>query len=280
MKINFRSGILCISSRLVSFNNVLAFLFCQDNKKKEAAMRRILIGLTAVLILACQPGPSQKDDAAIVKAVQDELDGYVQRDHEKWASMYVHEPYTTFIYVHSSGYQRIVSWDSLDALMKSHFADTSAYVYQHQKLVSDIQNFGKTAMVSAEEITRDPRSSLPPDSNDIVLFMEKRNGNWLFVNQMVFFKSTYSGTDQNIEGRLNMIGYQLMWNKKIKEAISLFSLNVGMFPESANAYDSLGEAYMKAGKCRLAVQNYEKSLKLNPKNANAAAMLKKLKEGK
>jgi predicted TPR repeat methyltransferase len=37
---------------------------------------------------------------------------------------------------------------------------------------------------------------------------------------------------------------------------------------------------MKAGQKELAIQNYEKSLQLNPKNQNGIEMLKKLKETK
>ncbi len=48
----------------------------------------------------------------------------------------------------------------------------------------------------------------------------------------------------------------------------------------ARVYDSLGEAYMKTGQKELAIQNYEKSLQLDPKNQNAVDMLKKLKEMK
>lgn len=42
-------------------------------------------------------------------------------------------------------------------------------------------------------------------------------------------------------------------------------------------YDSLGEAYAKVGQKDLAIQNYEKSLQLDPKNQNAVERLKKLK---
>jgi cytochrome c-type biogenesis protein CcmH/NrfG len=42
-------------------------------------------------------------------------------------------------------------------------------------------------------------------------------------------------------------------------------------------YDSLGEAYMKNGDKELAIENYEKSLKLDPGNANAVEMLKRLR---
>ena len=42
-------------------------------------------------------------------------------------------------------------------------------------------------------------------------------------------------------------------------------------------YDSLGEAYAAAGKKELAIENYEKSLHLDPKNDNAKERLKKLR---
>jgi Flp pilus assembly protein TadD len=52
---------------------------------------------------------------------------------------------------------------------------------------------------------------------------------------------------------------------------------VRLFPASWNVYDSLGEAYAAAGRKDLAIQNYEKSLQLNPKNDTGKAALEKLK---
>ena len=57
----------------------------------------------------------------------------------------------------------------------------------------------------------------------------------------------------------------------------LFKLNVIAYPESANTYDSLGEAYMTNGDKELAMKNYKKSLELDPKNQNAVKMLESLK---
>ena len=54
--------------------------------------------------------------------------------------------------------------------------------------------------------------------------------------------------------------------------------NVAEFPESSNVYDSLGEAFAAAGKKDLAIENYEKSIKLDPKNQNGIDRLKKLKD--
>jgi CubicO group peptidase (beta-lactamase class C family) len=79
------------------------------------------------------------------------------------------------------------------------------------------------------------------------------------------------------EPQLNTLGYRLMQQGKIKEAIRVLQLNVEAYPQSGNVYDSLGEAYMKSGDKELAIENYEKSLKLDPGNANAVEMLKKLR---
>lgn len=78
------------------------------------------------------------------------------------------------------------------------------------------------------------------------------------------------------EDRLNDLGYALLHEKKVAEAIALFKLNVEFYPDSWNVYDSLGEAFMINGEKDLAIANYKKSLELNPANDNGRAMLKKL----
>lgn len=76
---------------------------------------------------------------------------------------------------------------------------------------------------------------------------------------------------------MNNLAYiYLKVKKQNAEAIQLFQLNAWLYPESANTYDSLAEAYMDDGQKDLAIQNYEKSVAMNPRNRNAAAMLKKL----
>ena len=78
------------------------------------------------------------------------------------------------------------------------------------------------------------------------------------------------------ENRFNQMGYNLVQQKKLSEAIVLFKLNVEFYPKSWNAYDSLAEAYMTNGEKDLAIANYKKSLELNPQNSNAREKLKKL----
>lgn len=81
------------------------------------------------------------------------------------------------------------------------------------------------------------------------------------------------------EHELNRLGYRLIREQKLAEAIAIFKLNAEVYPQSANVYDSLGEAYLTSGDKASAIENYKKALALNPQHANAAEKLKKLEVG-
>jgi len=81
------------------------------------------------------------------------------------------------------------------------------------------------------------------------------------------------------ENSLNGFGYAVMGKDDLDGALEVFLLNVELFPESSNVYDSLAEAYMNRGETRLAIQYYEKSLELNQGNSNAVQQLKVLRDG-
>jgi imidazolonepropionase-like amidohydrolase len=70
------------------------------------------------------------------------------------------------------------------------------------------------------------------------------------------------------------LGYRLIGMKRYKDAIEIFKLSVEAYPLSYNTYDSLAEAYMDNGDRDLSIKNYEKSLQLNPYNANGQRRLK------
>ncbi len=78
------------------------------------------------------------------------------------------------------------------------------------------------------------------------------------------------------ESDLNGLGYWMLGGKPKKEALEIFKLNAFLYPESANVYDSMAEAYEANGNRELAIKNYKKSLELNPGNNNAIQQLKKL----
>lgn len=80
----------------------------------------------------------------------------------------------------------------------------------------------------------------------------------------------------NSESELNALGYRLLMKKQLAEAIEVFKLNVKAYPQSANVYDSLGEAYAAHGDTQLAIENYRKALELDPKMESSKAALEKL----
>jgi len=81
------------------------------------------------------------------------------------------------------------------------------------------------------------------------------------------------------EFELNQYGYQLMNQGQVDKAIEIFTLNTKRHPESANAWDSLGEGYATKGDKKNAIANFKKSLSLNPPanvKANSEKFLKQL----
>ena len=77
---------------------------------------------------------------------------------------------------------------------------------------------------------------------------------------------------------LNMLGYTLLGEKLIDEAIAVFTLNTRLFPKEANPFDSLAEACMVKGDLVQSEKHYQKALEIDPTFENARTMLKRLEE--
>lgn len=82
--------------------------------------------------------------------------------------------------------------------------------------------------------------------------------------------------DFSDESELNSLGYQLLGDDHVSGAVELFELNTRQFPASSNAYDSLGEAYSRAGEKSRAIEAYTKAIELDPENLNSRKMLRRL----
>lgn len=78
------------------------------------------------------------------------------------------------------------------------------------------------------------------------------------------------------ESDINGLGYALLRQKKVGDAIKVFTLNAEVYPDSWNVWDSLAEAYMTKGDNAMATKLYNKSLELNPGNSNAREMLARI----
>ncbi len=63
------------------------------------------------------------------------------------------------------------------------------------------------------------------------------------------------------EQPINQLGYRLLQSGEVEKAIEIFKFNIELHPESANVYDSLGEAYETTGQIDSAAASYEKAVK-------------------
>ena len=88
---------------------------------------------------------------------------------------------------------------------------------------------------------------------------------------------TYAFFD--FEANFNKAGYNLLGSNQVKEAVFVFGLITELFPNSANAWDSLAEGYLKAGDKEKAKAYYEKAISLDKNGTvteNAKKMLKSM----
>lgn len=83
-----------------------------------------------------------------------------------------------------------------------------------------------------------------------------------------------------LEAEINREGYNKMQTKNVDIANALFEINIKMFPESANAYDSYAESLMAMGKKEEALKNYQIAIDKDKDGAtaeNAKRMIERIK---
>ncbi len=65
------------------------------------------------------------------------------------------------------------------------------------------------------------------------------------------------------ELELNMLGYELMWAGRTDDAVAIQQLNTEAYPNSANAYDSYGDALLANGDTAAALSNFKKCIAMD-----------------
>ena len=71
------------------------------------------------------------------------------------------------------------------------------------------------------------------------------------------------------ESLLNTLGYRFLALNRPADAVALFERNTREFPESSNAYDSLGDGLVALGNKEAAITSYTRSYELDPSNEHA-----------
>jgi Flp pilus assembly protein TadD len=75
---------------------------------------------------------------------------------------------------------------------------------------------------------------------------------------------------------LNAVAYGLLREGNVTDAVRVFELNVQVHPGYANGWDSLGEAYVQAGRKEDAIRAFRRALSIQPGLAPSIQWLRRL----
>jgi tetratricopeptide (TPR) repeat protein len=241
------------------------------------------ITITASLIAAGQ----SNDEESIKNAIKNGWEVSTAKKSDGVKAVWKQDPKVVNTYIGRFNYTRANGWDSIAAITDRNFTanpqpSRTSYTLRNYNIHSN----GNMAFAEYEAVVTpvdsDPTSfPYTPDSIRFNTYqvLEKVNNEWKTVALINTNPQSYeTNTDHAIEYDINEIGYRFLAAKRYKEAIEVFKTNIKLYPNMWNTYDSLGEAYMMSGDKKMAIENYEKSMKLNPKSESGKAALAKLKQ--
>jgi tetratricopeptide (TPR) repeat protein len=248
-------------------------------------MRKFTI-LCTLISLGFVASAQKGEEENVKKAIQAKMDAFASGNLEGRKAAWQHDATISTTFISHDGYFTTRGWDSLSRTMDNDSKQNpNPGATQKVKLENfSIRVNGNLAFADYERVVTPSvdQSTIFPYTgaarfHDYEMLV-KENGQWKTNTRIVTAPESYNPNGHAAEIDLNIAGYDLLAAKKMDEAIEVFKLNVKLFPDSWNTYDSLGEAYAAAGNKKDAIENYEKSVKLNPKSESGKAVLAKLKQ--
>lgn len=98
-----------------------------------------------------------------------------------------------------------------------------------------------------------------------------------FVSRYRTVKSDPKSKYVNSEASMNRLGYTFLGKKRAADAVVVFKLNVEAYPNSANVYDSLGDALEASGQKEEAIKSFQRALSIDPNYPTSLEALRRLK---
>lgn len=221
-----------------------------------------------------------KQEAEIIEVLNAKSEAFFKGNIEKWKSYYIQDSLTSRTIIDRFEYMTHLGWPNIVAAIAKDSQETSIANVKVTHENAHIRLSDKFAYVEADERHKwnQNGTELNPPSVHTHTVLVYEHGTWKIANQIRISGQSFENNALNREYILNALGYELLKEKRVAEAIDIFSLTVKQNPESWNAYDSLGEAYALAGETKLAISNYEKSVQLNPKNEEGMRKIESLKK--
>lgn len=246
-----------------------------------ATSARALPAAAAMLVFLGAGPPLLAQNAetdAVKRVIREETESYYRRDADAWKGTWVQDSSAIRTFITSGSYSVALGWDKFGpGTVESLRKESTPQVVQVDRSNYVVRIDGGLAWAEYDERTTTPTDSVPLLARQQRTLV-KRNGEWRILSAGSFVESSFGTFPGAIENRLDRIGYDLIAAKNHRDAIRVLALNAQLFPRSAAAYFSLGEAHAAAGETRLAIENYEKSLAINPKNEAGKAALAKLRQ--
>lgn len=252
---------------------------------KHIAISLVLFSMAASTSLIAV-GQSN-DEEAIKNAIKNGWEVSTAKNANGVKAVWKQDPNVVNTFIGRFNYTRANGWDSIAAITDRSFnanpkPSRTGYSLRNYNIRSNGNMAFAEYVAVVTPVDSDPNSfPYVPDSIHFNTYqvLEKVNDQWKTVALVNTNPESYeTNTDHAIETDINEIGYRFLTTKRYNEAIEVFKTNVKLYPNMWNTYDSLGEAYMAAGNKKLAIENYEKSIKLNPKSESGKAALAKLKQ--
>jgi dienelactone hydrolase len=116
---------------------------------------------------------------------------------------------------------------------------------------------------STKSTAPQPRDAKPREPN-ILELIDQPGGAAKVAKQLAEARHRDPQAELFSEAIVNQLGYEHIQSGDTKGAVEIMQLNVTAYPNSANAYDSLSDAYLADGQKDLALQNAKKALELLP----------------
>ncbi len=238
-------------------------------------MKRYICLLAALLFMvsmACQKTVTiSKEEEAIKEVIRRQVAANNNCSFSGEDSVWAHDPFVIRL---QSGITptMYVGWDSVGAryqryfgrLLKSPNRDTvnSTFSNHHFRILNN------TAWVVFDQRSEHVyKGGKYYSSSPQVRFLEKKDNQWRIV---------FHYTGGNNEDIYNSLASYFYNAKKMDIALEIFKRIAELYPNSEFVYLNLGSAYLENGNKKLAKENLEKCLKMNPDNIWAANLLKKL----
>lgn len=77
------------------------------------------------------------------------------------------------------------------------------------------------------------------------------------------------------ENHLNSIGYEALRDENFENALQIFKINMELYPNSSNVYDSYADGLKRTGDTLQAISFYKKSIAIDSGNKNAKRFIEK-----